>query len=140
MYQMNKASGGLGQYQQQSAMTASPGELTLMLYDGCIKFLKQSKLYMEEKNIEKASNTSIRAQDIITELMATLDPQYQVSDGLFRLYDFILRQVVQSNLKKDPTMVDVPIQMMTELRDTWQQAVRINRQQVASQGGYLHND
>lgn len=118
-----------GRYQQQSAMTASPGELTLMLYDGCVKFLKQSRLYMEEHNLEKASNASIRAQDIISELMATLDMRYEISNNLYSLYDFILRMVVQSNIKKDPLLLEEPINMMSELRDTWQQAVRLNRQQ-----------
>lgn len=120
-----------GRYQQQSAMTASPGELTLMLFDGCVKFLKQSRLYLEEHNIEKASNASIRAQNIISELMATLDMQYDISKNLYSLYDFILRQVVQSNIKKDPLLLEDPISMMSELRDTWQQAVKLNRQQTS---------
>lgn len=120
-----------GRYQQQSAMTASPGELTLMLYDGCVKFLKQSRLYLEEHNIEKASNASIRAQNIISELMATLDMQYDISKNLYSLYDFILRLVVQSNIKKDPLLLEDPISMMSELRDTWQQAVKLHRQQTS---------
>jgi flagellar protein FliS len=140
MYAMKSPASQYSQYQKQSAMTASPGELTLMLYDGCIKFLKQSKLFMEEKNIEKASNTSLRAQNIISELMATLDPQYEMSDGLFKLYDFILHNVIQSNVKKDPQMLDIPIEMMTELRDTWQKAVRINRQQTVTRGGLVSDE
>ena len=124
-----------GRYQQQSAMTASPGELTLMLYDGCIKFLKQARMYMEDRNIEKSSNACIRAEDIIAELMATLDMSYEMSENLYNLYDFILRCITQANLRKDPEMLETPISMMTELRDTWQQAIRINRMQNAGQGG-----
>ncbi|GHU93947.1 flagellar protein FliS [Clostridia bacterium] len=134
MYATNP-NAGYNRYQQQSAMTASPGELTLMLYDGCIKFLKQSKLFMEEKDPVKASNASIRAQNIISELMATLDMKYDVSKGLYSLYDFILRGIIQSNVHKDPALLELPISMVTELRDTWQQAVRINRQQAVAQGG-----
>jgi flagellar protein FliS len=115
-------------------MTASPGELTLMLYEGCVKFLKQSRLFLEEKHYDKASNASIRAQDIIAELMATLDMSYEVSNGLYGLYDFILRTVVQSNLKKDVSLLEEPINMMSELRDTWQRAVKLSRQQNSSTG------
>lgn len=128
------ASSPYGRYQQQSAMTASPGELTLMLYDGCVKFLKQSRLYLEEHNIEKASNASIRAQNIISELMATLDMKYDMSKNLYSLYDFILHMVVQSNIKKDPSLLEDPITMMSQLRDTWQQAVKLNRQQNSAVG------
>lgn len=137
MYAANQsaAQAQYGRYQQQSAMTASPGELTLMLYDGCIKFLRQAKLYMEERNIEKSSNACIRAQDIIAELMATLDMRYEVSEGLYNLYDFILRGVTQANLKKDAALLDTPISMLTEIRDTWQQAIKANRMQNAGQGG-----
>jgi flagellar protein FliS len=123
-----------GRYQQQSAMTASPGELTLMLYEGCVKFLKQSRLFMEELQFDKASNASIRAQDIISELMATLDMSYDISNNLYSLYDFILHLIVQSNLKKDVTLLEEPIKMMSELRDTWQQAVKLNRQQNSTMG------
>jgi len=123
-----------GRYQQQSAMTASPGELTLMLYEGCVKFLKQSRLFLEERRFDKASNASIRAQDIISELMATLDMKYDISKNLYSLYDFILRLVVQSNLKKDSSLLEEPINMMSELRDTWQQAVKLNRQQNSATG------
>ncbi|MCL2085146.1 MAG: flagellar export chaperone FliS [Oscillospiraceae bacterium] len=140
MYAMKNPAAQYNVYQQQSAMTASPGELTLMLYDGCVKFLKQSKMFMEEHEIEKSSNASIRAQKIITELMATLNPAYEMSDNLYKLYDFILHNIVQSNLKKDASMLDTPIQMMSELRDTWQQAVRINRQQAVSQRGLAPNE
>ena len=125
-----------GRYQQQSAMTASPGELTLMLYDGCIKFMKQARMYMEDKNIEKASNACIRAQDILSEFMATLDMSFEISHNLYNLYDFIMRCVIQANLKKDPEMLETPISMVTELRDTWQQAIKLNRMQTAAQGGY----
>ena len=123
-----------GRYQQQSAMTASPGELTLMLYEGCVKFLKQSRLHMEEHHFDKASNSSIRAQDIISELMATLDMSYEISENLYNLYDFILRQIIQSNIKKDVSLLEEPINMMSELRDAWQQAVKLNRQQNSGMG------
>ena len=90
------------QYQEQSVMTASPGELTLMLYNGCIKFINQAKLFIEQKNIEKANNAIIRAQDIIQELMVTLNMDYEISKNLAALYDYMNRRLIDANISKIP--------------------------------------
>lgn len=120
------------QYRQQSAMTASPGELTLMLYDGCIKDLKLSKMYIEEKDYFKSNENSKKAQAILDELIRTLDMQYPISEQLMRLYDFILHLVIDSNIKKDPEPLDSALELLVELRDAWQQAVRLNRQRMGA--------
>ena len=122
------------QYRQQSAMTASPGELTLMLYDGCVKDLNLAKAYMKEKEFSKSNEASQKAQAIIAELMRTLDTRFELGKQLGSLYDFILDTIVRSNIKKDPDLVDQALGFVTELRDTWQQAVRLNRRQVFSKG------
>ena len=118
------------QYKRQSAMTASPGELTLMLYDGAIKNLKLFKMYNASKDFIKANEVSQKTQAIIAELMRSLDMRYEVSQQLLRLYDYILSDVVQSNIKKDDAPADTAMDMLTDLRDTWQQATRLNRQQT----------
>ena len=123
------------QYRQQSAMTAAPGELTLMLYDGCIKDLKLAKMYIEEKDISLANENSKKAQAILDELMRTLDMQYPIAGQMMRLYEFILQLVVQSNVKKDPGLIDTALELLGEMRDAWQQAVRLNRQSVKSVSG-----
>ena len=116
-------------YRQQTAKTASPGELTLMLYDGCIKFLKLAKLHIEESNIDKAHDSSIKAQNIIHEFMTTLDMQYDVSKQLMSLYQFMLEEIKAANIAKETVRLLPVIDLLTELRNTWQQAVKINRQQ-----------
>lgn len=118
------------QYKQQSAMTASPGELTLMLYDGCIKNLKLFKMYVEQKDYVKANESSQKAQAIVLELIRSLDMKYEISKQLSQVYDFIHDRIVKSNVKKDIENADVALDMISEMRDTWQQAVRLNRQQV----------
>ena len=128
---------GYNQYKTQSALTASPGELTLMLYEGCIKNLKLSKMYMEEKNVSKAHEMSLKAQAIIAELARTLDMKYDVSAQLALMYDYIDRQIVASNVKKDASLVDEPLGLVTELRDSWQQAVRLNRHQILGSGNVI---
>ncbi len=118
------------QYQQQSVMTATPGELTLMLYNGCIKFIKQAKLAIENKEIEKAGNAIIRAQDIIQEFMVTLNPEYEISNNLFSLYDYMYNRLIDANIAKDIAILDEVLDLTTQLRDTWMEVIKINRKQA----------
>jgi flagellar protein FliS len=117
------------QYRQQSAMTASPGELTLMLYDGCIKNLKLAKMHIESKSFIKTNEVLQKAQNIICELMRSLDMNYGISKQLMQLYDYIVDILVWANVKKDREKVEEALGLITELRDTWQQAVLIHRRQ-----------
>ena len=115
------------QYQQQSVMTASPGELTLMLYNGCIKFIRQAKLGIEAGDIERANNSIIRCQDILEELMVTLKPEYDISASLSALYDYMYNRLIDANIGKDLSILDEVLEMVTEIRDTWAEAIKINR-------------
>ncbi|MGI5851671.1 MAG: flagellar export chaperone FliS [Clostridiales bacterium] len=118
------------QYQQQSVMTASPGELTLMLYNGCIKFIRQAKLGIEAGDIERANNSIIRCQDILEELMVTLKPEYDISASLSALYDYMYNRLIDANIGKDLSILDEVLEMVTEIRDTWAEAIKINRRLV----------
>ncbi|TCT20441.1 flagellar protein FliS [Melghiribacillus thermohalophilus] len=122
-------------YQNQAINTASPGELTLMLYNGCLKFIKLAKKGMEEKDYE-AKNTNIqKAQRIIQELMVTLDPQYEISGQMMPLYDYMNRRLMDANVKNDPEILDEVAGFVTEFRDTWKEALKIARQQKYGAGG-----
>lgn len=123
------------QYRQQSVMTASPGELTLMMYNGCIRFIKQAVQHIKDKDVEAAHNAIVRAQDIISELMSSLNMDYEVSNNLMSLYDYIFRRLVEANTKKDIEILDETLALITELRDTWSEAVKITRKQIYSKEG-----
>lgn len=116
-----------GQYKQNSIMTASPQELTLMLYNGALKFIGQGKIYIEQKDIPKANESIMRSQDIIQELNITLDMDYEVSTGLRSLYTYILDKLVDANISKDVKHLDEATEMVTELRDTWKEAMRLSK-------------
>lgn len=118
------------QYQQNMINTATPQELTLMLYNGLVKFLKLSIQSIEEKNMEKANNYIIRSQDIIMEFMCTLDMQYEVSKSLMSLYDYMNRRLVDANTKKEKAIVEEVLGFAEELRDTWAQAMKLAKQAV----------
>lgn len=113
------------QYKESSVKTAGPEELTLMLYNGAIKFIGQGKIFIEQKNIEKTNEALKRAQDIINELNITLNMDYEVSKNLRMLYSYILEKLVDGNVKKDVAHLDEALDMVTSLRDTWKEAMKI---------------
>jgi flagellar secretion chaperone FliS len=122
-------------YQQSSLKTASPGELTLMLYNGCLKFIQQGKLAMQSKNIEEKNTNLIKAQKIIKEFMVTLNMDVPMSKDLMAMYDYLHRRLVEANMKNDPAILDEVSEFVTEYRDTWKQVIQLNRQKQFAQGG-----
>ena len=113
------------QYQKNEINSAEPGQLTLMLYNGAVKFNKLAIKSVEEKNIEKANHYIQRVQAIILELMATLKPEFEISKNLMSLYDYINRRLIAANVKKDKQILMEVHKLLEELRDTWSQALKI---------------
>jgi flagellar protein FliS len=110
-------------YQQNSVTSAAPEELTHMLYSGGVRFINLSILHIEENNTPKAHETLVRAQEIYIHLQATLNKDMEISSNLDRLYDFIIQQLMQANIKKDPGMLRDILGLAEELRDTWKEAM-----------------
>ncbi|WP_313804910.1 flagellar export chaperone FliS [Cytobacillus sp.] len=124
-------------YQQNSVLTASPGELTLMLYNGCLKFLNQAKKAVQEKNIEAKHTNLSKAQNIISELMVTLNFDYDISNDMRRLYDYMNRRLIEANIKNDTEIISEVEELVTEFRDTWKEALIINRKKQYSTSGLV---
>lgn len=118
------------QYQQNAVKTASPQELTLMLYNGLVRFLKTAREAIDDKNIEKTNNYLIKSQNILTEFMSTLDMQYEVSQGLFSIYEYMNRRLIEANIKKDKEILTEIIGYAEDLRDTWEQAMKLAKIQI----------
>ena len=97
-----------------------------MLYDGAVRFLNQAKAGFAEKNIEKIHNNIVKVQNIITEFESTLDMKTggEFAQNLFALYEYINNQLLLANIKKREECLDEALKHMTELRDTWRQAVK----------------
>ena len=121
------------QYQQNAVNTATPQELTLMLYNGLVRFLKTAHQGIEEKDIEKASNNLIKSQNIVIEFMCTLDMQYEVSHSLYAIYEYMSARLLEANIKKDKAIVEEVIGYAEELRDTWMQAMKAAKLQAVKQ-------
>ncbi len=111
-------------YKQNSVMTASPAELTLMLYNGAIRFCSLAIEGIEEKNIDKAHTNLLKAQRIISELQATLDPKQEVAKTFSEMYLFINEQLVLANTKKEVQYVETAKRFIVEFRDLWREVMK----------------
>ena len=89
------------QYKNSKILTASPAELTLMLYEGAIKFCNIAIMGIEQNDVEKTHNNIVKVQRIIDEFRATLDHKYPVSEDFDRVYVYILQRLFEANVKKD---------------------------------------
>lgn len=120
----------LNKYKQSSISTATPEELTLMLYDGAIKFMNIAKYSIEKKEMERAHNSLVRAQDIIAELNYSLDMEYDISKELRSLYDFIMSKLVDGNVNKDINSIEEAITITSEMRETWKEVIKQIKQKL----------
>ncbi len=118
------------QYKENSINTASPEELTLMLYNGLIKFIMRGIGSIEKKNIQEANTNIIRAQDIVQEFINTLDMRYEISKNLVSIYDYLLRRLIDANITKDKEILEEVLGFAKVLRDTWEEAMKLSKKQI----------
>ncbi|MCX7714662.1 MAG: flagellar export chaperone FliS [Clostridia bacterium] len=127
-------------YRENSVKTASQGELTLMLFEGCWKFLKKAKTAIIEKNVSEAHNNLIKAQKIVLELMNSLNFNYEISHDLYSVYDYIYRELIKINMKKDAERLEPIIEIIYGYYETWKEVIkkdRISKHAGVSDGGYV---
>lgn len=111
-------------YQNNSVTTASGPQLTMMLYNGCIKFINQAIKAVNDKDYETKNTNIQKAQDIIQELMLTLDQEVEISKQLLPLYEFIYFQLQQGNIKNDVSYLEEAQTFVMEFRDTWKEVMK----------------
>ena len=112
------------QYQRTQVETADQGKLLLMLYEGALRFVGRARNALQEKNGEAANNNLVRSQEIVAELMASLDLEAgDVAVSLFRLYEYMHYLLVQANINKDETALDQVEAMLGELKEAWSSAL-----------------
>lgn len=116
------------QYKNSKILTASPAELTLMLYEGAIKFCNIAITAIEQKDIEKAHINIVKTQRIIEHFRLTLDMKYPVAQDFDRVYEYLARRLVQANIKKDKEIMEEVLEHLHSMRDTWKEVMRINRE------------
>lgn len=114
------------QYSQNKILTASPAELTLMLYDGAIKFCNIAIMGIEQNDIEKANTNIIKVQRIIEEFQITLNFKYEISNDFNNVYNYLMRRLREANVKKDKEILEEVSEHLHTMRDTWKEVMRLN--------------
>lgn len=112
------------QYQTNKILTASPAELTLMLYDGAIKFCNIAILGIEQKDVEKAHNNIRKAQNIIDEFRATLNHKYPVAEDFDKVYVYIRRLLSEANMTKTKEPLEEALTHLRTMRETWKEVMQ----------------
>lgn len=124
-------------YQNNAVNTASGGELTLMLYNSCIKFIRQAIKDVEAKDFEKKNTHIQKAQRIIQELMLTLDQDIAISKEILPLYDFMYFQLTEANVNNETQNLEDALSLAVDFRDTWKEVLLTTRKQSATQGAQV---
>lgn len=119
---------GYAQYNNNQILTASPAELTLMLYNGAIKFCNVAIAAIEKKDMEKAHTNIVKAEKIVEYLRVTLDMKYSVAKDFDNIYDYLDRRLVEANMKKDTAILEEICDHLRSVRDTWKEVMRLNRE------------
>jgi len=124
---------GYNAYLRSKVMTATPAELTLMLYEGAIKFVNKAIMSIEKDDVMGAHNNLMKIQRIIEELRASLDHKYPVAKEFDTVYEYILRRLVEANIKKDKDILEEVLEHLRTMRDTWKEVMKnANAPQSAS--------
>lgn len=112
------------QYQRNKILTASPAEVTLMLYEGAIKFCNIAIMAIDQHDVEKAHVNIRKTQRIIEEFRNTLDHKYPVAEEFEKIYVYVLRRLFEANIKKDKAILEEVNTHLRSLRDTWKEVMK----------------
>ncbi len=115
---------GCAQYQNSRIMTASPAELTLMLYEGAIKFGNIAIVAMENKDPAKAHENVVKVEKIIQNFRDTLDKKYPIWEDFEKVYVYLLRRCHEANIAKDPVIMEEVVKHLRSMRDNWKEVMK----------------
>jgi len=116
-------------YRNNTVFTATKEELTLMLYDGALKFCNQALVALENKDFSKTNDLILKVENIVREFQITLDMKYEISAQLNLIYDYLHSRLVAANISKDVEILTEVRDHLRGLRDTWKEAMKLARQQ-----------
>lgn len=119
---MAGALSGYGAYRKVDVETASQGKLIVMLFNGAIQRAEEAKRQLQKGRLEEVHKNLIRAQDILGELRGALNMKAgEIASNLDRLYEYFQHLLIMANIRKETTPIDTCVDMMTQMRDTWQE-------------------
>ena len=114
------------QYNQNKILTASPAELTLMLYDGAIKFCNIAIMGIEQNDIMKAHTNIMKVQKIIEEFQLTLNFKYEIANDFNNVYNYLMKRLREANMTKEKAILEEVDEHLHTMRDTWKEVMRLN--------------
>lgn len=121
---------GYQQYEKSKILTASPAELTLMLYEGAIKFANIAVMAIEKGDVEKAHNNIRKVERIIEEFQVTLNHKYPVAKDFDEVYKYLQQRLLEANIKKDKEIMEEVLRHLRTMRDTWKDVMRLAKTQT----------
>lgn len=110
-------------YNNSKIQTATPAELTLLLYEGAIKFTNIAIVAMEKNDVQKAHDNIMKTENIIEEFQATLDHKYPVAKDFDAVYSYLLKRLFDANIRKDPEILEEVLRHLRTMRDTWKEVM-----------------
>ncbi|MCK9222348.1 MAG: flagellar export chaperone FliS [Limnochordia bacterium] len=110
-------------YVQSQVMTQKPEKLVLLVFEEIRKALRRSLVALRRKELEAAHKDLVRAQDLLGELSAALDPEYEISIAMGQLYDYLSQRILAANISKNPQDIEEVLPFIEELKDTWSAAI-----------------
>ena len=119
----NQANQAYAEYNRNKVLTASPAELTLLLYEGAIKFCNIAIIGLEQNDMEKVHNNIIKVENIIEEFQATLNHKYSVAEDFDKIYKYIYNLLFEANIKKDKELLEQALNELRGMRDTWKEVM-----------------
>lgn len=119
---------GYNQYANSKLMTASPAQLTLMLYDGAIKFCNLAIIGIEQNDIQKTHTNIRKVENIIDEFRGSLNFKYPVAKDFENIYKYIYDKLVEANVKKDKEILEEVLTHLRDMRDTWEEVMKLAKQ------------
>ena len=117
---------GYAAYETNKILTASPGELILMLYEGAIKFCNIAIVAIEKNDIEKAHTNIMKVERIVEEFQASLDHKYSVAEDFDNIYKYLNQRLLEANIKKEKDILEEVLKHLRTMRDTWKEVMKKN--------------
>ncbi len=114
---------GIQSYRKTNVITADPGRLVLMCYEGAIDNLLIAKRNYAKEKYEEKCQALQKAQDIIDELLCSLDLEKggSIARNLESLYNYMTRKIIHSDIDRDMAAIDEVIGMLSELLSAWKE-------------------
>lgn len=119
------ANNAYSQYANNRILTASPAELTLLLYEGAIKFVNIAIMAIENKDVEKAHNNIMKTERIIEEFQISLNHKYEIAKDFNNVYEYLLRRLREANITKDKEILEEVNKHLRVMRDTWKEVMKL---------------